>query len=35
MGVLRFYLTYGWYTLRYGYWNNPMEVEAREAENAA
>lgn len=29
MGALRFYVTYCWYTLRYGYWNNPMEVEAR------
>ncbi len=32
MGVVRFYLTYCWYTLRYGYWDNPMEVEARQAE---
>ena len=33
MGVLGFYLTYLWYTIRHGYWNNPMEVEAREAEH--
>lgn len=32
MGALRFYATYCWYTLRYGYWGNPMEVEARKAE---
>ena len=32
MGVMRFYATYIWYTIRYGYRNNPMEVEAREAE---
>ena len=33
MGFLGFYLTYLWYTIRHGYWNNPMEVEARGAEN--
>jgi hypothetical protein len=32
MGVVRFYATYIWYTIRHGYRNNPMEVEAREAE---
>ena len=32
MGFLGFYLTYLWYTIRHGYWNNPMEVEARAAE---
>jgi hypothetical protein len=32
MGVVRFYATYIWYTIRYGYRNNLMEVEAREAE---
>jgi len=32
MGIVRFYLLYIWYTIRYGYRNNPMEVEAREAE---
>lgn len=30
MGVMKFYVTYVWYTLKYGYWDNPMEVEARE-----
>ena len=29
MGTLRYYTTYLWYTVRYGYRNNPMEVEAR------
>jgi hypothetical protein len=32
MGVVRFYAAYIWYTIRHGYRNNPMEVEAREAE---
>ena len=35
LGARRFYLHYIWYTIRYGYRNNPMEVEAREAERAA
>lgn len=30
MGLIRFYLTYWYYLIRYGYTNNPMEVEARE-----
>lgn len=29
MGVLKYYLTYVWQVLRYGYWNSPMEREAR------
>lgn len=33
MGLLGFYLKYFWNTLRHGYWNNPMEIEARKAEN--
>ena len=32
MGTVRFYLTYLWYNVRYGYQDNPMEVEARKAE---
>jgi hypothetical protein len=32
LGARRFYLRYIWYTIRYGYQNNPMEVEARAAE---
>lgn len=29
MGAIKFYLTYLWQMLRYGYWNSPMEREAR------
>lgn len=29
MGFWRYYLTYLWYQIRYGYDKNPMEVEAR------
>ena len=29
MGVIKFCVTYLWYNIRYGYWNNPMEIEAR------
>lgn len=29
-GTLRFYLKFFYYSLRYGYKNNPFEVEARE-----
>lgn len=32
MGALRFYVAYIWFTIRHGYWNNPLEVEARAAE---
>jgi hypothetical protein len=32
LGARRFYLLYIWYTIRYGYRNNPMEVEARAVE---
>ena len=32
MGLVRFYATYLWLTLRHGYRNNPMEQEARAAE---
>ena len=28
-GVIGFYTRYLWYTMRYGYTNNPLEVEAR------
>ncbi|MCU0387366.1 MAG: DUF4157 domain-containing protein [Chitinophagaceae bacterium] len=31
-GLFRFLWLYGWYSLRYGYYRNPLEVEAREAE---
>lgn len=32
-GLLNFLLRYGWYSLRYGYKNNPLEIEARAAEH--
>jgi hypothetical protein len=31
-GRVLFTIKYLWWTLRYGYWNNPYEVEARKAE---
>jgi hypothetical protein len=31
-GWLRFYVRWLWFTFRHGYWDNPYEVEAREAE---
>ena len=31
MGAVRYYATYAWQVLRYGYHNAPMELEAREA----
>lgn len=33
MGAIRYYATYLWQIVRYGYRNAPMEVEARNAEN--
>ena len=30
MGAVRYYLTYAWHVLRYGYHNAPMEQEARD-----
>lgn len=32
MGTLRFYATYLWYAVRYGYRNNPLELDACRAE---
>jgi hypothetical protein len=32
MGFIKFYFLYIWYSFRYGYKNNPMEIEARAAE---
>ena len=29
MGFIKFYVLYLYYNLKYGYWNNPMEKEAR------
>jgi hypothetical protein len=34
LGWVRFYATYLWYSLRYGYRNNPFEIEAELAESA-
>ena len=31
MGLFKFYATYFWYNIRYGYRMNPMEIEARNA----
>lgn len=30
LGTIGFYAKYLYYNLKYGYWNNPMEVEARQ-----
>lgn len=30
IGILKWYTLYLYYNLRYGYWNNPFEVEARQ-----
>lgn len=32
LGTFAFLVLYGWYSLRYGYFNNPFEKEARDAE---
>jgi len=32
-GKLKMMLKYSWYLIKYGYWNNPYEVEARAAAN--
>jgi len=32
MGLVKYYTMYLYYSLKYGYHNNPMEVEARQAE---
>jgi hypothetical protein len=31
-GTWRFLLKYSWYSIRFGYYNNPFEIEARHAE---
>ena len=35
MGGARWAVTYLWYLLRYGYKNNPLEIEARERSGVA
>jgi hypothetical protein len=32
LGFFRFLALYGWYSLKHGYFNNPLEEEARAAE---
>lgn len=32
MGILPFLCRYTWYSIKYGYYNNPLEKEARENE---
>jgi len=34
MGAVKFYAVYLWYNIKYGYLNNPMEIEARKAEES-
>jgi hypothetical protein len=29
MGWFRWWIAYAWWTIRLGYWDNPLEVEAR------
>lgn len=31
-GILKFSVKYLWFTWKYGYWDNPYEIEARKAE---
>ena len=33
MGAFRFYLLWLWWTIRHGYRHNPLEIEARAAED--
>lgn len=33
-GVMKFLLLYIWYSIKYGYYNNPFEIEARENEKS-
>jgi hypothetical protein len=33
-GVIKFLLLYTWYSMKYGYYNNPLEIEAREKEKS-
>jgi hypothetical protein len=32
MGLVKYYVTYVFYHFKYGYKNNPMEIEARQRE---
>ena len=31
-GILKYMVVYNYYWVKYGYWNNPYEIEARDAE---
>lgn len=31
-GTIKFIVFYIWYSIKYGYYNNPLEIEAREKE---
>jgi hypothetical protein len=31
-GLIKFLVLYIWYSIKYGYYNNPFEIEAREKE---
>jgi hypothetical protein len=33
-GIFKFLLLYSWYSIKYGYTNNPFEIEAREKEKS-
>lgn len=33
IGVIPFYIIYLYYNIKYGYWNNPYEIEARKLTN--
>ena len=33
-GMIVWWLTAGWYLLRYGYWDSPYEIDARAVQNA-
>ena len=33
-GLVRFAILYTWFHIRYGYWRNPFEVEARSEEDS-
>ncbi|HTH31260.1 MAG TPA: hypothetical protein VL946_07905 [Lacibacter sp.] len=34
LGIIKFLLLYTWYSVKYGYYNNPLEIEAREKEKS-
>lgn len=34
LGIVKFLFLYTWYSMKYGYHNNPFEIEAREKEKS-